>query len=632
MGTSYIREYRGQVPGLKNLHLWVTITLFVFLTISHFTQLPSQIPFLREISIPAVLELSRHSLERLLYLLLVLYAGWTLGIIGSATLWLASAVAMLLRTFYISTNFKDALLESVASLAIGALVITLMTSYYRNKQQQKKLEKTMQDVKLAKQNYEELLTNASDAIFIHDVDGNITLANKSCEKLTGYSISELTGKNISELLTPEAIPLGRQVRDMLLRGEEIKQPYEQYIIKKDGTQAILRLATNLVIGDEKSIRFQHIVRDVTEQKRAEEMLTKIIDGSPVPTFAVNKQHKITHWNTALESLTGVKREDALGTDRQWVVFYREKRPIMADLIVDKASASEIEVHYRDKSRPSYLIDGAYEAEDFFPDLGKDGKWLYFTASPIRDESKEIVGAIETIQDITEAKLMQANLSYYLKEITIVQEEERKRLARDLHDDTSQQILLLTHGVDNLASKAERYLPQELRNELGRLYELSQQTYQGIKRYAQVLRPRILDDLGLLPAIKWLAEEIHNFAGIAIQVKTDNIPPLPPETQLVLFRIVQEALNNINRHSGASEANVAMNCQGNEVSVIISDNGKGFEVPKQLSDFAGQGKLGLTGMLERAHLIGGDLLVNSQVKKGTKIIVKVPTKLYTEHNS
>ena len=632
MGISYIREYREQISGLKNPHLWIIIVLFVFLTISHFTQLPSQIPFLREISIPSVLELSRHSLERILYLLLMLYAGWTLGIIGSAALWLASAVIMLLRTFLISPNFKDALLESSASLAIGALVITLMAAYRRNKRQQVKLENTIKDVELARQNYEELLTNASDAIFIHDVEGNITLANKACEKLTGYSVLELTGKNVSDLLAPEEIPLARQVKDSLLRGEDVEQPYEQCLIKKDGTQAILRLATNLVIGDGKSIRFQHILRDVTEQKRAEEMLTRIIDGSPVPTFAVNKQHKITHWNTALESLTGVKREDVLETDRQWVVFYREKRPIMADLIVDKATASEIEVHYRDKGRPSCLSDGSYEAEDFFPELGEDGKWLYFTASPIRDENNEIVGAIETIQDITEAKRMQDNLRYYLKEITIAQEEERKRLARELHDDACQQILLLTHGVDNLASKAERYLPQELRNELGRLYELSQQTYQGIKRYAQVLRPRILDDLGLLPAIKWLAEEIHNFSGIEIQVKTDAIPPLPPETQLVLFRIVQEALNNIHRHSGASKANVTVKCRGNEISVTIGDNGKGFELPKQLSDFAGQGKLGLTGMAERARLIDGELEVSSQVGKGTKVIIKASIRLYTERTS
>ncbi|MCK4843685.1 MAG: PAS domain S-box protein, partial [Dehalococcoidia bacterium] len=210
----------------------------------------------------------------------------------------------------------------------------------------------MKDVESARQDYEELLTNASDAIFIHDVEGNITLANKACEKLTGYSVSELTGKNVLEFLTPEALSIARQVKDKLLRGEDIEQPYEQCLITKDGTQEILRLATNLVIGDGKSIRFQHIVRDVTEQKRAEEMLTRIIDGSPVPTFAINKQHKITHWNTALESLTGVKKEDELKTDRQWIVFYREKRPVMADLIVDKASASEIEVHYRDKGRPS----------------------------------------------------------------------------------------------------------------------------------------------------------------------------------------------------------------------------------------------------------------------------------------
>jgi len=579
--------------------------------------------------VPAVLGLSQHSLERLLYLLLVVYAGWTLGIIGGAALWLSSAVAMLLRSFLISPNFKDAFLETLASLAIGALVIILMAAYHQNKRQREKLEKAMNDVELVRQSYEDSFANASDAIWIHDIEGNIILANKACAKLTGYPVSELTGKNVREFLTPESLTLARQLKDRLLRGEAMEQPYEQRLIRKDGTQAILMLTTRLVAEYGKSIAFQHIARDVIEQKRAEEMLTRIIDGSPVPTFAINKQHKITHWNTALESLTGVKREELLNTDRQWIVFYHEKRPVMADLIVDKASASEIEAHYRDKGRQSPLIDGAYEAEDFFPAIGEDGKWLHFMASPIRDENGEIIGAIETMQDITEEKRMQDNLRYYLEEITRAQEEERKRLARELHDDTSQQLLLLARGVDNLASKAESYLPQELRNELGRLYELSQQTYQGVKRYAQALRPRILDDLGLVPAIKWLAEEIHNLSGIEIQVKTDTIPPLPPETQLILFRIVQEALNNIHRHSGASEANVTVECQEAVVKVTISDNGKGFKLPQQLSDFAGRGKLGLTGMAERTRLIGGELEVSSQVGKGTRIIVEVPTKLYSE---
>ena len=135
----------------------------------------------------------------------------------------------------------------------------------------------------------------------------------------------------------------------------------------------------------------------------------------------------------------------------------------------------------------------------------------------------------------------------------------------------------------------------------------------------------------MAAIKWLAEEIHNFSGIEIQVKTDTVPSLPPETQLVLFRIVQEALNNIQRHSEASRASITIECQEAQVRVTISDNGKGLELPNQLSEFASRGKLGLIGMAERARLIGGELEVSSQIGKGTKIIVKAPTKLYDDGN-
>jgi len=495
MGISYLREYRGQIPRLRNPHLWIIIVLFIFLTISHFSQLLTQIPFWSEVSLPAVLGISRHSLERLLYLFLVLYASWTLGIIGGAALWLSSASAMFLRSFLISPNIRDASLESSASLIIGALTIALMEAYHQNKQRQGKLEEAMKNLELSQQNYEELFSNASDAIWIHDIEGNIILANKACEKVTAYSVSELIGKNVREFLTPEALISARQVKDRLLRGEAMEHRYEQRLIKKDGSEAIIQLTTRLIVSDGKPKAFHNMGRDITEERK-----------------------------------------------------------------------------------------------------------------------------------------LQDNLQFYCRQVLQAQEEERKRLARELHDDASQRILLLTHGVDGLASKAERYLPQELRNELDKLYELSQQTYQGIKRYAQALRPGILDDLGLVAALKWLAQEINSLAGIEIQVKTDTIPALHPETQLVLFRIVQEALNNVHRHSGASEASIAVECHESEIRVTISDNGKGFNLPQQLSDFAGQGKLGLTGMAERARLINGKLEVNSQVGKGTKIIVTAPKTLYAESSS
>jgi len=109
-----------------------------------------------------------------------------------------------------------------------------------------------------------------------------------------------------------------------------------------------------------------------------EMLAKIIDGSSIPSFVINKQHRVIYWNTALEALSGIKRDQVIGTDQQWRPFYTEKRPAMADFIVDGAPLSEIAGYYTGRHGKSSLIEGAYEAEDFFPEMGEEGKWLQIT--------------------------------------------------------------------------------------------------------------------------------------------------------------------------------------------------------------------------------------------------------------
>ena len=146
------------------------------------------------------------------------------------------------------------------------------------------------------------------------------------------------------------------------------------------------------------------------------MLARIIDGSSIPSFVINQKHEVIYWNTAIESLSGIKREEIIGTSGQWKAFYKEKRPTMADLIVDQASAQQIESYYPDSYEQSRLIEGAYEAESFFHDMGKHGRWLHFTASPIKDDSDTIIGAIETLEDITERRvvedaLMESEQSY-----------------------------------------------------------------------------------------------------------------------------------------------------------------------------------------------------------------------------
>lgn len=140
-----------------------------------------------------------------------------------------------------------------------------------------------------------------------------------------------------------------------------------------------------------------------EMKQSEEKLAMIVNGLSIPTFVIDQDHKITHWNAALESLSGEKKEDLIGTNRQWIAFYSEERPVMADLIVDGVTDSELNELYGEKYRNSTLIEGAYEATNFFSTFGDEGKWLEFTAAPLRDSDGQIIGAIETLQDITERR-------------------------------------------------------------------------------------------------------------------------------------------------------------------------------------------------------------------------------------
>ncbi len=480
-------------------------------------------------------------------------------------------------------------------------------------------------VRLTEQNYRELFENASDAIWVQDMEGNIVDANKACEKLTGFSHRELLRKNVKEFITGEFLKLAREIRRKLLNSEELPKPYEQRLVRKDGTIGMMKMATSLVMIEGKPIGFQHVARDVTEEKSLAEMLAKITNGSPIATFVINKEHKITHWNTAIESLSGIRSQKVLGTDRQWQAFYPEKRPTMADLIVDGASPQKIEAYYQGKYRRSNLIEGAYEAEDFFPHLDDSGKWLRFTASPIKNAEGEIIAAIETLQDITEEKQLQDNMRYYIQLITRTQEEERKRLARDLHDDVSSLLLLLLQHLDSLIStKRQKLSPQVLSEKLEDLRTQTVSALDYVRRYAQDLRPRILDDLGLIPALEWMAEDLEKNYGVKAQVKVSGTERnLPAEVQLLLFRIAQEALSNIRKHAKASLAVIKLTFGHDTITMTVSDNGRGFQVPARIEDLASVGRLGIMGMAERARLLSGTLEIKSELGKGTRVITRLP---------
>ncbi len=477
---------------------------------------------------------------------------------------------------------------------------------------------------LTEQNFRNLFENASDAMWVQDLDGNFVVVNKACEKLTGFSREELLSKNVREFLVGDSLDLARAIRHKLVKGEELVQPYEQWVVRKDGSIRTIKMSTSLVTMEGKPSGFQHVARDVTEEQIMAEMLAEITNGSPIPTFVIDKEHNITHWNNALHSLSGLSPQEMLGTSLQWKAFYPKERPTLADLIVDGALAPEIELYYQGKFKKSDLMEGAYEAEDFMPSLRENGRWLHFTASPIKNGSGETIAALEALQDVTEEKRMQESMRYYVQLITRAQEEERKRLARDLHDDLSSSLLLLIRRLDSAIPTSRSRQLASYKATLEDLHKQAVEALQHVRRYVQDLRPRILDDLGLIASLEWMADDMQKNYKVQTTVSvTGKEHSLPVEVQLLLFRIAQEALSNVRRHSEASTASITLDISGEGITMAVRDNGQGFDMPERVEDLAGAGRLGIMGMAERAKLLNGTLEVHSARGRGTEVITSIP---------
>jgi len=233
-------------------------------------------------------------------------------------------------------------------------------------------------------------------------------------------IIELTGDNrvLGELKStkPEQVRLidhfeAMSVWDFLQieeAKEKVKEKIRKYVTESDKIEREFDFFSNHLskIVEERTEHLQTVEKELVERQRD---LSQIVQGSTLPTFVINKEHIVTHWNIACEKLTGYKADEIVGTDKHWKPFRQKKRPLMADVIVDQLGEEEIRKYYGNEWRKSALIEGAYQAEQFFPQIGGESKWLLFTAAPIRGAGGDITGSIQTLWDITERKKSQEAL-------------------------------------------------------------------------------------------------------------------------------------------------------------------------------------------------------------------------------
>lgn len=243
----------------------------------------------------------------------------------------------------------------------------------------------------------------------------------------------------------------------------------------------------------------------------------------------------------------------------------------------------------------------------------------------RDDNRLLIGVANQLAiALANARLQELErdrVHAYARLVTSAQEEERKRIARELHDEAAQNLVAIRRGLDALvATSGDDDVPTELRA----LQELAGNTLGGIRRFSRDLRPPVLDDLGLASALDSLVEDVCRRGSLVVDLVLEGAPTrLPTETELALFRIGQAAMHNVERHANATSVTVRVRFDTDHVHLSIIDDGDGFDLPGDTAQFAASGKLGLLGMRERAHLVNARLQIVSTPGAGTEVEVEAP---------
>ncbi|MBW1852097.1 MAG: PAS domain S-box protein, partial [Deltaproteobacteria bacterium] len=603
----------------------------------------------------------------------------------------------------------------------------------------------------SEEKYRGLVETMAEGLAIQDEKGLIIYVNNRFCKMTGYQQHEVIGKKIIDFLDDR--------NKQIVKGEIAKrrkgapaQSYETEIIRKDGHQISVFLSPKDILDSDGQFKGSFAVfTDISYRKQAEERLkaseqrlAQTINFLPDATMVIDLEGKVIAWNRAIENMTGIKAQDMLGKgDYEYAIpFYGERRPVLIDIV------GKWDKEIKKKYQYIRMEEGSLVSETYDP-LVKPGGFLWNKASLLYNHNGEVIGAIESIRDITDRKVAEAALreseakyrelaenaglgiyqvtkggkflmanqrmanifgydsqqdflgnvdsaiklyvnpeerpsilkdidekgyidgrelnlkrkdgtpifcNAYIrsirskdgeyiyeglleditarkrtaKELRLIssnllkaQERERKRISLELHDELGQSLLALKLQISFIEKGLEEG-QAELRSDCQAMLDQIVGLIGHVRRICKDLSPVILDDLGLTAGIRWLVENALKSHDIDTSLDIVNIDKLlTNEQQLLVFRIFQETFTNIVRHSCSSLTSIIIRKQGGEISFVIEDNGKGFDVKEAMGrDLAKRG-MGLSSMEERAWMLGGSVNIWSQKELGTRIEFRVP---------
>ncbi|MGI8409491.1 MAG: PAS domain S-box protein [Pyrinomonadaceae bacterium] len=467
------------------------------------------------------------------------------------------------------------------------------------------------------QRYRLLSENATDIIWLLRPDGKIVEVNQAAVESYGYSREELLTMNVRELLEPSTLPL---LAEHLKQANDGGSNFETLHRRKDGTVFPVEVNTSSAdFGGEHLI--MGIVRDITERKRietdlreSEERLRLILESvTDYAIFTTDINGKVTGWNPGAQIVFGYEPDEIIGLSAD-VLFTPEDRK---NLVPQKEMATA-------------LANGRAEDERWH--MRKDESRFFASGVMTLLEDGGPLGFVKVARDQTVR--MQAESALHkqemLKKLVKSQEDERQRIARDLHDHLGQQMTglrLKLKALKDACGDNEPFCEQ-----IGQVQEQARQIDGDVGFLAFELRPTALDDLGLDSALANFVKQWSRNYNIPAEFHSSRIGKkrLLPEIETNLYRIAQEALHNTLKHAKASGVNVLFERRKEHFVLILEDNGIGFNPEVQINKVTKSGKgLGLIGMRERSSLVGGSLEIESSRGKGTTIFARVPARFVGE---
>ena len=458
-----------------------------------------------------------------------------------------------------------------------------------------------------------VLDSAMDAIITVDDRQQIVLYNRAAEKVFGWPRSDMLGQPLEKLIpqrfrethasdvkrfgttgvTSRRMGALTVIKGLRANGEEF--PLDASISQLDTAQGKL---------------YTVILRDITTRVEAEDRHTRLsarlaglLDSAMDGIITVDEHQNIVLYNRAAEKIFGWRAGDALGQslDKLLPARFRSShaglvRRFGATGVTSRRMGDGTHLYGQRASGEEFPIDASISQLDT-----PEGK--LFTV---------------ILRDVSERVLASEERTAFAAAAHTIREEEKTRVARELHDELAQTLTALKMDTiwvrDNQASAAE-----SANAKLGDMLAMLDRAVASTRRIAADLRPLLLDDLGLVPAIEWLAGNFTQRHGVPVALSVNENLELPEPYATAVFRIIQESLANVAKHAAASRVTVAIERKGDQLTLAVADDGRGFSTSEPRKPHS----LGLLGLRERAQLLKGIAHVTSSPGRGTRVEVRIP---------